>query len=733
MAAILFTDALAKLDGVKMLGRDDCTALCPSHEDRTPSLSVTRGNHGEAIFFCHAGCSLEAIEAALGVSWRVLSTPRRGTATAQRLSKTPGKPAAPSVAPESKGCTLTDYAVAKALPVEFLQSCDLGDMAYMKQTALRMPYFDVDGGVAAVRFRIALNGDKFRWRTGDKPSLYGLWRLKTARSDLVIVEGESDSHTLWHHGIDAVGIPGAANWREDRDAPHFADCERIFVVIEPDQGGKAVLDWIEKSSIRDRVWLVSLGEHSDASSLHIDDAERFKERWAEALSNAEKWTDRQAAQRTLEAGEALARCEKLANEKDILEHFVCALRAAGIVGEKRAAKLIYLSLLSRFFQRPISAAIKGASSSGKSFLLESVLTFFPADAYYSVTAMSEHALAYSTESLKHRFLVVFEDGGLEGDFQSYLIRSLLSEGRIRYETVVKTSEGLEAILIEREGPTGLLVTTTRVRLHPENETRLLSIHVTDSPEQTSGILEALADEDQIDGVPDLEQWHALQVWLGQAKHGVSIPFALKLSKMVPPSAVRLRRDFKVLLNAIRAHACLHQASREVDEKGRVVATLADYAAVYELVADLVAEGVEATVPPIVRETVKAVKSLTDSGLLDVPLPPLMKALKLDRGPVSRRVRAAIDRGYLNNNETRKGRPMRLVMGDPMPENLEILPSPARLQRVLHCCAPDLGDAPHPPPNDQSAAHALKEHPSADWESDSNEADRRVRSTLLGGP
>lgn len=66
----------------------------------------------------------------------------------------------------------------------------------------------------------------------------------------------------------------------------------------------------------------------------------------------------------------------------------------------------------------------------------------------------------------------------------------------------------------------------------------------------------------------------------------------------------------------------------------------------------------------------------------------MKVLGLDRSPVSRRVRAAIDHGYLSNSETRKGRPMRLVMGDPMPENLEILPSPARL---LHCCTPDLGE------------------------------------------
>jgi hypothetical protein len=62
---------------------------------------------------------------------------------------------------------------------------------------------------------------------------------------------------------------------------------------------------------------------------------------------------------------------------------------------------------------------------------------------------------------------------MASDFATYLIRSLLSEGRLRYETVEKNKEGLVPRLIEREGPTGLIVTTTSLRLHPENETRML--------------------------------------------------------------------------------------------------------------------------------------------------------------------------------------------------------------------------------------------------------------------
>jgi hypothetical protein len=33
---------------------------------------------------------------------------------------------------------------------------------------------------------------------------------------------------------------------------HFADVETIYIAIEPDQGGKAVERWLDKSAIRDR-------------------------------------------------------------------------------------------------------------------------------------------------------------------------------------------------------------------------------------------------------------------------------------------------------------------------------------------------------------------------------------------------------------------------------------------------------------------------------------------------
>jgi hypothetical protein len=41
---------------------------------------------------------------------------------------------------------------------------------------------------------------------------------------------------------------------------------------------------------------------------------------------------------------------------------------------------------------------------------------------------------------------------MASDFATYLMRSLLSEGAVRYETVESTKNGIKPRLIEREGP-----------------------------------------------------------------------------------------------------------------------------------------------------------------------------------------------------------------------------------------------------------------------------------------
>ena len=242
----------------------------------------------------------------------------------------------------------------------------------------------------------------------------------------------------------------------------------------------------------------------------------------------------------------------------------------------------------------------------------------------------------------------------------------------------KTSEGMKPRLTEREGPTGLIVTTTLPRLHPENETRLLSLTVTDTQDQTRSVLAALAEERAAEG-PNLEEWRALQEWLEAGERRVTVPFAGQLAALVPPIAVRLRRDFGAVLNLVRAHAILHRASRERDTEGRVIASIEDYAGVRELVADLVSEGIEAAVPPTVRETVEKLVVLHEGFGKPITAAKLAEELEIDKSSAWRRARSAIDRGYLKNLEDRRGRPAQLVPGDPLPKDVEILPSVERLR------------------------------------------------------
>lgn len=684
---------------------------CPAdgHPDEHPSAQWNRDKAVWRCKVCKIGGGALDLAARLGIE----PPHKRGGGGASSSGN------ARNTATPAGGCTLAAYAEAKGLPVDALRSFGLTEITYNNAPAVRIPYYDEAGAEVAVRFRVALAkvpgaDNRFRWRKGDKTCLYGRDRRQLARERgyAVLVEGESDCHTLWHHDGLAFGLPGAGTWNERRDAATFDGIETIYVVQEPDAGGAALVEALAASALRDRVRLVRLGEHVDASGLYLDNPGRFPDRWRGALAAAVPLVDELATAADAATAEAWAACADLVAEPDVLAVVARTLAAAGVAGEARTLKLLYLILVSRFLPRPVSAAIKGPSSGGKSYALERVLDLFPADAYHALSAMSDHALAYGTEPLAHRFLVLYEAAGMAGEMATYLIRSLLSEGRVRYETVERTKDGLVPRLIEREGPTGLLLTTTAVRLHPENETRMLSIPVTDTPDQTRDVFLALATEDAepIDRAP----WHALQTWLAGAIHDVTIPYALAFGQLMPPVAVRLRRDFGAVLILVRAHAILHQATRERDAAGRIVATLADYGAVRELIGDLVADGVEASVPATVRETVEAVRRIVapaqnaaggeslagkvrDDPERTASVTEAAKALKLDKSAASRRVRVATERGFLKNLEDRKGRPARIALGEPVPENVELLPTVEAIRERCTVADDPPKDATPPPP------------------------------------
>ena len=251
------------------------------------------------------------------------------------------------------------------------------------------------------------------------------------------------------------------------------------------------------------------------------------------------------------------RIEQLAKEPDLLARFARDIDGIGVVGDPHLLKAIFLILTSRILEKPVSLLVKGPSSAGKSYAVEQVSRFFPADAVYSLTGMSDKVLAYDREPLSHRMLLIYEACGLQGGSAEYMLRSLISEGHIRYAVTETQGDGqLGVTHIERAGPTGVIMTTTDIAIKADNENRMLSLTVSDSPDHTSAIMLALGRRysgELSDASCDWEAWRGLQALLAEGDNRVLIPYGPAVARLIRPTSLRLRRDFSLFMSLVQTH------------------------------------------------------------------------------------------------------------------------------------------------------------------------------------
>lgn len=67
---------LSMLDGVKRTGQGKWLARCPSHEDRTASLSIRELDDGRVLVHCFAGCDVHEVVGSVGLRIDDLFPPR---------------------------------------------------------------------------------------------------------------------------------------------------------------------------------------------------------------------------------------------------------------------------------------------------------------------------------------------------------------------------------------------------------------------------------------------------------------------------------------------------------------------------------------------------------------------------------------------------------------------------------------------------------------------------------
>lgn len=58
---------IARLNGAKETGRGKWQAVCPSHDDKHPSLNIKERDDGALLLKCWAGCSAAEIVSAVGL------------------------------------------------------------------------------------------------------------------------------------------------------------------------------------------------------------------------------------------------------------------------------------------------------------------------------------------------------------------------------------------------------------------------------------------------------------------------------------------------------------------------------------------------------------------------------------------------------------------------------------------------------------------------------------------
>jgi putative DNA primase/helicase len=184
---------LARLAAMRRVG-SGWQALCPAHADKNPSLSI-HSRDNKILLHCHAGCSQEAVLAALGIEARELS-----------LDASDGKAQVVAEYPYMDEHSGLLFQVVRLEPKSFRQ---------------RRP--DGQGG--------------WIWNlSGTRRVLYRLPEVLNAKSVLVC-EGEKDCDTARGLGLVATSNPGGAGkWREEYGESLRG--KRVVVIADADEPGR---------------------------------------------------------------------------------------------------------------------------------------------------------------------------------------------------------------------------------------------------------------------------------------------------------------------------------------------------------------------------------------------------------------------------------------------------------------------------------------------------------------
>lgn len=193
---------LSKLKKAKG-NKDKFTSLCPAHNDKESSLSITE-NKNKILLHCFAGCSPESIMKSIGLELTALFFE--------------SKPVDRVVIPLSTKKIIAEYSYQDEDGKELYQ------VVRYEPKEFRQRHKGITG--------------EWVWNMdGIRRVLYHLPEILTTYADTIyFVEGEKDADKLWEWGQVATTSPGGANNWKPEYAQYLAG-KRVVVIPDKDTAG----------------------------------------------------------------------------------------------------------------------------------------------------------------------------------------------------------------------------------------------------------------------------------------------------------------------------------------------------------------------------------------------------------------------------------------------------------------------------------------------------------------
>lgn len=183
------------------------SAICPAHEDSTPSLSVSEGKDGKVVLHCHRGCTVEEVVKAAGLEMKDLWPP----------DDTPKQ--------QQKKQWVANY-----------DYTDQEGNLLFQVTRWVYP----DGKKTFTQRRPLPHGGWEYHTSGMKKPLYRLPNILQAISNgdiIYIAEGEKDVHTLEQQGVTATCNPGGAGSWQPHHTQTLKNAKQAVIIADNDTVG----------------------------------------------------------------------------------------------------------------------------------------------------------------------------------------------------------------------------------------------------------------------------------------------------------------------------------------------------------------------------------------------------------------------------------------------------------------------------------------------------------------